>query len=91
VLQVEAGTDGRLTLAHFFYPGWRGSIEQTGQSIAVNASQPEGFIQMEVPPGRYTLSLELAPQPAERWGVILSLVSLGLLAAASAVTAFSRA
>jgi len=91
VLQVEAGTDGRLTLAHFFYPGWRGSIEQTGQSIAVNASRPEGFIQMEVPPGRYTLSLELAPQPAERWGVILSLVSLGLLAAASAVTAFSRA
>jgi hypothetical protein len=91
VLQVETGTDARLTLAHFFYPGWRGRVEETGQSIAVRASQPEGFIQMDVPPGRYALSLELMPQYPERWGVILSLVSLALLAGGSAITAFSRA
>lgn len=91
VVDVETGTVARLTLAHFFYPGWRGWIEQTGQTIAVSASQPEGFIQMDVPPGRYALSLELLPQPPERWGVILSLASLALLAAVSVVTAFSRA
>jgi uncharacterized membrane protein YfhO len=91
VLQVETGTDARLTLAHFFYPGWRGRVEETGQSIAVRASQPEGFIQMDVPPGRYALSLELMPQYPERWGGILSLVSLALLAGGSAITAFSRA
>jgi hypothetical protein len=91
VLAVETGTGARLTLAHFFYPGWRASIEQTKQAIAVSASQPEGFIQMNVPAGRYTLSLELEPEPPERWGVILSLVALALLAAGSVVTAFSRA
>jgi hypothetical protein len=91
VLQVETSTGARLTLAHFFYPGWRGWIEQTKQAIAVSASQPDGFIQMDVPPGRYTLSLELEPEPPERLGVILSLVSLAVLAAGSVATAFSRA
>jgi hypothetical protein len=91
VVRVETTTAARLTLAHFFYPGWRASIEQTGQTIAVRASQPEGFIQMDVPPGRYALSLELVPQSPERWGVILSVVSLALLAAGSVATAFSRA
>ena len=91
VLQVDIGTDARLTLAHFFYPGWRGWIDQNKQAVAVRASEPEGFMQMDVPPGRYTLSLELGREPPERWGGIVSLVALVLLAVGSAVTAFSRA
>jgi hypothetical protein len=91
VVDVETDSGARLTLAHFFYPGWRASIEQTKQTVLVSASQPEGFIQMDVPAGRYTLSLELEPEPPERRGVILSLVALALLAAGSVATAFRRA
>jgi hypothetical protein len=91
VLHVETTANARLTLAHFFYPGWRGRIAQTQQTVEVRASQPEGFLQMDIPAGRYTLALELAPESAERWGGILSLAALALLVAGSALTAFSRA
>lgn len=78
VLYVDASENGRLTLAHFYYPGWCGHIIGAGVRIPVVPSTPEGFLQMEVPEGKYELVLELGRQTAERLGIAVSVASIAV-------------
>jgi 6-pyruvoyl-tetrahydropterin synthase related domain len=78
VLDVDASENGRLTLVHFYYPGWQGHINGAGGTIPVVPSTPEGFLQMEVPEGKYKLVLELGRQTAERLGIAVSVASIAV-------------
>lgn len=73
-LQITAPEATRLTLHHFYYPGWQASNSE-GKPLSVTPSA-EGLLQVEVPAGDYVLTLQLLPLPAERAGQTLSLLGL---------------
>jgi uncharacterized membrane protein len=78
-LAINTPADATLTLAHFFYPGWKGKAGEV--DVPVHTSEGgDGWIATDVPAGRYTLTLDLAPLPQERIGAIVSAASvLGLV------------
>ena len=82
VLQIEAPRDSLLTLNHFYFAGWQGRIEAAGTKLMASPS-PAGFIQLDVPQGKYDLIVELPRDGAERAGTIISLVALALLSGAA--------
>jgi len=91
VLYVDAPENGRLTLAHFYYPGWCGHIIGAGVRIPVVPSTPEGFLQMEVPEGKYELVLELGRQTAERLGIAVSVASIAVAMSVAGFLMFRHA
>src|SRR5262249_34426631 len=50
-----SGPAGRLVVEHHFFPGWRAFVD--GAEVAVAASDPEGYIAVELPAGQHTLQL----------------------------------
>ena len=81
VLNLDEPEPGSLTVNHFYYPGWIGRIEGSGELVPVGPSRPDGFLQMDVPKGNYRLVLDLEREWPERLGIYLSLCSLLLTAA----------
>ena len=80
LIHVHAPENGRMTVNHFYYADWRGSIDS--RSVAVTPT-PEGLILVEIPRGDYTLKLELIhdkPERAGLWISAISLLSIGVLA-----------
>jgi hypothetical protein len=75
-LKLDELEPARLTVNHFYYPGWRGRIESAGTVIPITPSKPDGFLQMDVPKGSYRLILELGREWPERLGIQISLFSL---------------
>jgi hypothetical protein len=75
-LEVDAPEPARLTLRHFYYPGWEGRTEAFHAPIQVTPSKPDGFMQMDIPEGHYRLVLELRRELPERAGILISAFSL---------------
>lgn len=73
-LQITAPEATRLTLHHFYYPGWQASNSE-GKPLSVTPSA-EGLLQVDVPAGDYMLTLQLQPLLPERAGKTLSLLGL---------------
>lgn len=73
-LQIHAPEATVLTLHHFFYPGWQATTRES-KLLTVTPSA-EGLLQVALPAGNYTLTLQLLPLPAERTGQALSLLGL---------------
>jgi len=73
-IKVHAPEDGQLTIRHFYYKDWRAHLQESGQSVAVTPS-PDGLIQVETPPGDYTLIVELIRDKPERIGLAMSAAS----------------
>ena len=77
-LRIEAPTDSRLTVNHFYYDGWQGRVKDEGTAIVATPS-PDGLMQFAVPRGNYEFVVELPKDGPERVGLALSLFSLALL------------
>lgn len=75
VLDVDAPEPGRLTINHLYYAGWRGRIGASGQAISAKPTSPDGMIEMDVPRGHYSLSVELAREGPEKAGIAISICS----------------
>lgn len=76
ILAVRAPEPARLTVIHFYFPGWRGHIDSPATDISVAPTAPDGFLKMDVPQGNYRLELILDQEPPERIGNLLSLAAL---------------
>ena len=90
ILKVNTPAPARLTLNHLYYPGWNGRVEGSDRVLPATPSQPNGFIQMDIPEGRYNLILELGKSRAERLGDTVSLVSIALTIVLTMWAAFWR-
>jgi hypothetical protein len=77
-LKIDSSRESQLTINHFYYEGWQGRIKGAKGTLIASPS-PEGFIQLNVPPGGYELVLEFPKERAERAGGLLSLLSAVLL------------
>ncbi|MGB6198867.1 MAG: hypothetical protein WBF35_04890, partial [Candidatus Acidiferrales bacterium] len=80
LVDVDAPVAGPVTLLHFYYAGWTAHVADTGESIPVGPSSPEGFLEMIVPEGRHRIVVELPAQPSEKAGRLISFVCLACLA-----------
>ena len=79
VLEINAAQDSQLTVNHFYYEGWQGRIDGTSGIVPVRPSA-DGLMELDLPKGSYTLTLELPKDSAEIWGTVISLLSLAVLA-----------
>lgn len=83
-LQVQSTTASRLLLPHYYFPvGWRATLN--GRPIAIGAD-PQGLMTIELPPSSGVIELEFLMTPMRRNGVVLSALTLMMVA----VVAFVR-
>jgi hypothetical protein len=66
-----------LTLRHFYYPGWIASVEGKAKLLPITAS-PVGLIEIELPPGRNRILVELARETPEKAGNAISYAAAGM-------------
>lgn len=88
-LQVQAQGDGILHINHFYYPAWQAHIEESGQELPVQYDA-DGLLQIPVRTGTYRVMLLLGKSPAEKFGIIISLLFLLLLGALAFLSATGR-
>jgi hypothetical protein len=64
-----------LRLFTFYFPGWQAKID--GEQVPIELGRPEGFINVQVPPGIHTVELLLGAlsTPARALGWAISLLS----------------
>ena len=92
-LRIQARQDAILHVNHFYYPGWQAHIEGNGPELPVQ-HDADGLLQIQAPVGAYTVKLSLEKDPAEKFGITISLcflvllVVLGLLSATGRTPAF---
>ncbi|HKD08441.1 MAG TPA: 6-pyruvoyl-tetrahydropterin synthase-related protein [Bryobacteraceae bacterium] len=82
-LDIDSPQPSTLTVNHFYYTGWKATTAD-GAPIDVSPSQPEGFLRMSAPAGRYRLDLELSrttPERAGQWISFATLLGMALIAA----------
>ncbi len=77
-LTVEAAAPATVTLAQFYFPGWRAWLDAA--PITLRSAEKVGLIQLDVPAGRHDLLLKFGDTPIRVAGGWISLA--GLLAAA---------
>lgn len=81
VLRVEEPSKAHVRINHFYYPGWKGEIEESKTPISIQPSKPDGFWEMNVPAGKYRMEVRLERLWSEQAGLIAFYVSLLLTAA----------
>ena len=74
---LELPSDVTLSFRHFFFPGWRATLDE--RPIPIRVTNPHGLISIDVPAGTHTLDLYFGPTPVRRIAVTLSLTSLLLI------------
>jgi hypothetical protein len=82
-LDIDSPHPAALTVNHFYYIGWKAATSD-GTAVAVSPTEPEGFLRMNVPAGRYRLDLNLAqtmPERAGQWISLGTLLGMTLIAA----------
>ena len=89
LLNINATQDARLTVNHFYYPGWNGYIPSLAKQIPIHASVPEGLLEMNVPKGSYPLVLTLERERPEKAGILISSISLLIAIAIGLWTGFA--
>jgi 6-pyruvoyl-tetrahydropterin synthase related domain len=79
--QVNSATGGWVMVRQFYYPSWRAGLVGTykaspGQTldIDIKAAMPEGLLELQVPPGRQQIQLEIPIGRAERIGYWISAI-----------------
>jgi len=70
VLAVDAAGPATLRLGQLYFVGWRASLD--GRLLSVRPSAEMGLLDVDVPPGRYELTMELTHGVLERMGLAVS-------------------
>jgi hypothetical protein len=84
--RVNAGKLAALVVADAYYPGWRAIVDGYPAKIDRANGVFRGVL---LDGGRHAVTFEYQPE-SWRWGVIISLTTLGLLVAAAAATFLPR-
>ncbi|GIK83908.1 MAG: membrane protein [Patescibacteria group bacterium] len=74
-IAVTSHTDQQLVFAIADFPGWSADID--GVKTAVTQSD-EGFVQVSVPAGEHTVSIQLKQTPVRQFGLWLTIVGVGV-------------
>jgi len=74
--RVLAEQSTTLTFRHFYFPGWRASLD--GSPTHLRVTRPHGLMAVSVPAGEHTLMLSFDSTPARRWAGGFSLAALAL-------------
>jgi hypothetical protein len=90
--QTNSATGGWVRIRQFYYPSWRAALvspylvgpyklspDQT-LDIDIKAAMPEGLLELQVPPGRQQIQLEIPIGRAERIGYCISVMFVFLCA-----------
>ena len=78
---LEATAPTTLQYRLLYFPGWQVLVD--GTAVPVTPSDPEGWLQFEVPDGRYTLTIRFAETPTwllADWLSVLAVVATITLA-----------
>lgn len=90
ILKLENTQPGRLLVGQFYYPGWQARDLKDQQFLPVSASNPDGFLSVEVPAGTHQIVLQLEAESPERAGLAVSGVSCVLACIIGLVSALRR-
>jgi hypothetical protein len=78
-LGVQARKEVSVDLHQYFYPGWVAKLDKGQARLEVGPSQPDGLLEVKVPPGTHRIRIYREALPQERAGQIISAVSLLIL------------
>jgi hypothetical protein len=87
-VQTDCNGCGPLVINQLYYPEWKAQLASGLQPLSVGVALPQGLLEVQVPPGRQQVRLELPRGVAERAGNWVTF--LGVFACA-ALCAFSYA
>ncbi|HEY0097905.1 MAG TPA: 6-pyruvoyl-tetrahydropterin synthase-related protein [Pyrinomonadaceae bacterium] len=73
-LEVETPQGLKLNVNQFYYPGWTAYVD--GRAHPLAPSQPDGLLQLTLPPGAHKLKLRLEKTTPERAGEFISAASV---------------
>lgn len=83
-IQTTSSTGGTVMINQFYYPSWAATSVEDGRLLRLAAAMPEGLLEIETPPGRQQIRLDIPLGSSEivgRWlsaGCILVCVVLAL-------------
>ncbi len=77
ILQIDTPQVFSATLRTLYWPGWQ--IYLNGQPVEFSVAPSTGLIQVEIPPGQHTLTLQLESTPLRTIGQWLSILSVVIL------------
>jgi hypothetical protein len=89
---LEAAAPTTLQYRLLYFPGWQVLVD--GTAVPVTPSDPEGWLQFEIPAGRHTLTIRFAETPAwllADWLSVLAVVATITLALPGKAAAQGRA
>jgi hypothetical protein len=79
--QANSATGGWVMIRQFYYPAWRAALAgaykaspEQSVDIDIRAAMPEGLLELQVPPGRQQIQLEIPIGRAERIGYWISVM-----------------
>jgi hypothetical protein len=67
-LQTDCTVCGPAMIHQFYYPEWRAQLVPQGRPLAVTAALPEGLVEIQIPPGRQQILLEIPRGISEHVG-----------------------
>jgi hypothetical protein len=59
VVQTDCTVCGPLMIRQFYYPEWRAQLVSQSRPLAVTVALPQGLLEVQVPPGRQQVLLEI--------------------------------
>jgi len=72
--QIDSAAPFTLEIMTFYFAGWTATLDD--QPVPIKATQPHGFMRIDVPAGDHTLRLFLSETPARVLGIAVSLAAL---------------
>jgi 6-pyruvoyl-tetrahydropterin synthase related domain len=75
-IQTDSSSGGAIMINQFYYPAWTATSVQDERSLQVAAAMPEGLLQVEMPPGRHQIQLDIPVGPSEIIGRWLSVACI---------------
>jgi hypothetical protein len=79
VIDVDALQADPLVIRTFNYPGWQARLD--GRAVPLGTLPATGAIVVDVPPGTHVIALDFVDTPVRRRGVMITLVSAGVMLA----------
>jgi len=73
---VETPTGFRARYLAFYFPGWQVRVDD--EPVEVTATDPEGLITFDIPPGNHTIVIRFGSTPVRTLFSVLSILSLAV-------------